>query len=168
MTWLDALRDILAPAVANDDQPPPRPALRVVRSIEEGMFRHWSEYDWPVARWPNFTAQEIACSHCGELYIDIASIDMIQKARDILGPIRLNSAHRCIIHNSHVGGAINSQHKKIAFDVSVQGRDRQAVLQGLQQAGFTTFGFYQTFVHTDIRPGRSWVSGPKARALWGL
>jgi len=144
---------------------PDQPLSRL--EIRNGIHAHWADCSWPAERWPNFTAKELACPHCGELYIDRASIDLIQRARTSFGPLRINSAHRCIIHNVHVGGAPMSQHKKIAFDVSVRGLDRFAVLRALQGAGFTTFGLYQTFIHTDIRPGRRWYSGPRTCAFNG-
>jgi zinc D-Ala-D-Ala carboxypeptidase len=132
-----------------------------------GLYKHYSHCtDWPWQRWPNFTPKEVACRHCGELYIDIPSMDAIQRARDAIGPLRLNCGHRCIIHNAHVGGAPMSQHKRLAFDVSVRGRDRFAVYKALQQAGFGSFGFYVTFIHCDMRPGRQWFSGVETRKLW--
>ncbi len=119
--------------------------------------------DWP---WANFRPMELACRCCGEVYLDPASMDAIQSARDRLNrPIAVNSAHRCGIHNARVGGAPASRHRKLAFDISVLGQDRKDILSALQGAGFSTFGFYQTFIHTDLRPGRRWF-GQGADKLW--
>jgi zinc D-Ala-D-Ala carboxypeptidase len=118
---------------------------------------------WP---WPNFPPDEpyLACPCCGELWLHKESMHRLQRARDLLGrPMRLNSGHRCAIHNARVGGAPLSQHKLIAFDVSLHGHDRQAVLAALLQAGFGSFGFYATFIHTDVRPGRRWFGPISAR-----
>jgi hypothetical protein len=135
------------------------------------IIAHYSEVDvkhWP---WQNFPPDEpyLACPCCGELCIDQDSMDRLQAARNRLGrPIRLNSGHRCIIHNARVGGAPLSEHKRIAFDISLAGHDRGRVLKALLDSGFTTFGFYQTFIHTDIRSGRRWFGAmpQKEKERW--
>lgn len=175
MGFFDRLAGALFPASTPAPTPsvgaqPPLPTPRPTRAkpIAEGLYKHYSDFtDWPFDRWKNFTPRSVACRHCGELFIHVASLDRIQKARDIFGgPLVLNCGHRCIIHNAHVGGAPMSEHKRIAFDVSVRGKDRFAVYAALRKAGFSTFGFYETFIHTDVRPGRSWYSSKKAKALW--
>lgn len=172
MSWWDRVTAILIgrPTTAASTVPPaPVIVARdpVADPLRDGIYGHWSEVPWPVERWPNFSAKELACPCCGEAYVEQASIDMLQEARRRYGAaMTINSAHRCPIHNAHVGGAPLSEHKKIAFDVSIRGRDRWAVLRALQQAGFTTFGFYQTFIHTDIRPGRRWYADKIARQQW--
>lgn len=132
------------------------------------LLRHFSDVDPAIWRWKNFSPDEpgLACPHCGELYIDFVAMDMIQMARDILGkPIKLNSGHRCPIHNAMVGGAPMSQHKLLAFDINLRRHDRREVLTACKQAGFTTFGFYMTFLHTDPRPGRRWF-GRGGQVAW--
>lgn len=131
------------------------------------IYEHWSDYpkqdNW---FWKNFSPRELACPCCGEYYHDIITLNYIQNARDILGsPITVNSAHRCRKHNRKVGGALNSQHLKIAIDVSIRNRDRYKVLSALKEAGFTSFGYYNTFIHTDTRPGRRWY-GKGAKKSW--
>jgi len=130
------------------------------------LYEHWSEVKaW---EWKNFLPAEVACPCCGELYLDRISMDRIQKARDLVGrPLIINSAHRCPIHNARVGGAPLSQHKLIAFDVSLIGYDRKYLFSVLKQAGFTSFGLYRTFIHADVRPGRLWY-GKGAKELWSF
>lgn len=130
-------------------------------------FEHYSEAPWQPERWPNFSAEEFACNHCGEFLYAPRFFDAIQKVRDELGkPVYLSSAHRCSYWNKHVGGATRSQHLVIALDVKVKGHDRRKLLQALWNAGFRTFGFYGSFVHVDFRPGRRWST--KMGALrWG-
>ena len=164
--WLKALLLGKAPLPA----PAPAPALSVpapaAPELRDGLYAHWSDVPWPVDRWPDFAPVELACPCCGEAYIERVAIDMLQAARRTVGhPLKVNSAHRCEVHNAHVGGAPASAHKKLAFDVSFNGRDRWALLRALERAGFTTFGFYQTFIHTDTRPGRRWF-GNGAKSLW--
>lgn len=121
-------------------------------------------------QWPNFTPEELACKcqgkHCdGEYWHDPDALDMLQKARELSGRgFIINSAHRCDGHNRAVHGSKNSEHRRIAFDISTHNHDREQLLQALFDAGFTTFGFYRSFVHTDPRPWRVWYSN--ASELW--
>ncbi len=128
------------------------------------LFPHFSQLtEW---RWPNFSARELACPCCGEFYLDAAAMDRLQGARDAARrPFHINSAHRCPIHNARVGGAPLSAHKLIAFDISILNHERAALFDTLKQAGFGSFGFYQTFIHADTRPGRRWY-GKGARRKW--
>jgi len=135
------------------------------------LFKHFSEVPERLWKWDNFKPNEyyLFCPCCGEFYLDFESMDRLQAARDNIGsPIRINSGHRCPIHNARVGGAPLSQHKKIAFDISVFNSDKKKVLEGLKKAGFTTYGFYKTFVHTDIRKGRMWYGKGGKEAWMGL
>ena len=117
-------------------------------------------------RWPNFSPKELSCPCCGEYYHCPLTLDRLQKAREIFGDaLSVNSAHRCRRHNRRVGGALNSCHLRIAIDLSLRGRDRHMVHSALVNAGFTTFGFYNTFIHTDIRPYRRWY-GKGAKQIW--
>ena len=119
---------------------------------------------WP---WKNFTKVEMACPCCGEMYIVPQVMDMLQTTRHILGfPVYVNSAHRCRLHNIRVGGVPFSQHRLIAIDISKRSGNPQLIYKALCKAGFTTFGFYNTFIHTDPRPGRSWATSKEARRLW--
>lgn len=133
------------------------------------MFAHFSDVPNDQWRWPNFPPNEpnLACRHCGELYLDEHAMDMLQAARSILKkPIKLNSGHRCWLHNARVKGAPKSAHKRIAFDISTHKHDRKELLDACLTAGFTTFGFYVSFLHTDPRPGRRWYASEQARLLW--
>lgn len=134
------------------------------------LYAHYSDLPAGAWRWQNFAPDEpnLACPCCGEFYLDPLAMDMLQAARTALGrPMRINSGHRCKLHNARVGGAARSQHKlEIAFDISLIGQDRADVLAACREAGFTTFGFYQTFLHTDRRPGRRWFAGAASQRLW--
>lgn len=122
--------------------------------------------DW---RWPNFDPSEFACRHCGEMYHWPEFFDRIQNVRfDVGRPLVILSGHRCTLHNARVGGAPFSQHLKLAADISTHGHDRQLLLKACGSAGFTGFGFYQTFLHIDLGRPRRWWSGQKARQLWQI
>lgn len=130
------------------------------------IYHHWRDAPWDSNRWPNFHPSELACRHCGEYYHDPASLDMYQAARTYAGvPFVVNSGHRCWRHNAAVGGAPLSMHKKLAFDTAVTHQTKGVILRALREAGFTTFGFYGTFIHTDKRPGRRW-STKAGRQTW--
>lgn len=129
------------------------------------MYDHWSDFDgsW---RWDNFTPEELSCPCCGEYWHCEQTLDQAQAARDEYGSsLAINSAHRCRKHNRKVGGALNSEHLRIALDISIRGKSEDNILDALKVAGFTTFGLYNSFIHTDIRPNRRWY-GKGAKAKW--
>ena len=130
------------------------------------IYRSPDLVPWDAERWPNFKAREFACKHCGECYDDPRTMDGLQVARYAVGaPFRINSAHRCHVHNHAVGGAPRSQHLKLAVDVSLRGHDRHKLRRALILAGFTGIGLYTSFIHVDLGPKRSWY-GKGARASW--
>ncbi|MGH1371147.1 MAG: D-Ala-D-Ala carboxypeptidase family metallohydrolase [Cellvibrionaceae bacterium] len=130
------------------------------------LYEHYSEYPESHWRWENFSPVELACPCCGEYYHDEESLNRIQLARTGSGKaFKINSAHRCWLNNIRVGGAPLSQHKRIAFDISLFGHEPNELLRSCKEAGFTTFGFYRSFLHTDIRPNRIWY-GKGARQQW--
>ena len=134
------------------------------------LYAHYSEAPWDSARWKNFTVKELACPHCGEYYHSIAANDAIQQVRDMTGcVIRLNSTHRCWFYNAskRIGGAPLSEHKKIAFDIRLAGHDRDKLKAACQEAGFTGFGHYGTFLHVDMGRPRWWIS-IAGRKLWNF
>jgi uncharacterized protein YcbK (DUF882 family) len=96
-------------------------------------------------------------------------MDALQGARDQVGrPFHILSAHRCSLHNARVGGAPRSQHLRLAVDIALRGHDPTALHSALRGAGFTGFGFYTTFIHTDMGPKRQWFGSRKARKQWQL
>lgn len=118
-------------------------------------------------RWVNFTPSEFASRGNGQIYWHERTFDAIQKAREILGfPIYINSANRDWMYNIAVGGAPRSAHLYIALDVSTRGVDRLLVFLALLIAGFKSFGFYKTFIHVDLRPGRRWFGSREAKTIW--
>ena len=130
------------------------------------MERTKQKYVW---RWPNFSASEFACRHCGETYYWSEFFDKIQAVRLELGvPIVILSGHRCSLHNARVGGAPFSQHLKLAADIAVLDHDRSNLLKACKRAGFTGFGFYHTFLHIDLGRPRHWWSDEKAKQLWKI
>ena len=52
--------------------------------------------------WCNFKPDEFRCSCCNRLEISSELLDLLQKAREALGPLTITSAYRCADHNSKV------------------------------------------------------------------
>jgi zinc D-Ala-D-Ala carboxypeptidase len=112
--------------------------------------------DW---HWPSFSPKEIACKGDGMILIDEHSMDCLQMFRDMVGvPVILNSAYRSPEYNKQIGGAPKSQHLfGKAFDVRITDKlPRERIHEAAMKCGFTGFGDYNTFVHIDTGPIRSW------------
>jgi uncharacterized protein YcbK (DUF882 family) len=123
--------------------------------------------NWDYERWPNFSRAELACRHCGDIYIWPKFFDCLQRLRDNLGkPLHILSAHRCALHNARIGGAPLSQHLKMAVDINLRGHNRFRLSEAARDVGFTGLGYYVTFLHLDMGRSRHWYGGPKARELW--
>mgnify|MGYP002624580675 CR=1 FL=1 len=102
----------------------------------------------------------------------------LQKIRDRVGPLNINSGYRTTKYNATVGGASNSQHLYAkAADISsptMTGPELHAVVMDLINQGAIHnggVGKYDTFVHYDIRdqPAR-WdesTPGEKKKAARG-
>ncbi len=124
------------------------------------IYGHYSEAEenWRWGRY--FQPREIACRGDDSLLVDSKALDILYKARSMVGqPFVITSAYRSPLHNARVGGAPKSAHKLgIAFDIRLAGHDRNILLDCCRAAGFGSFGFYKTFLHVDTRQGRSWGS----------
>ncbi|MEP1231411.1 MAG: D-Ala-D-Ala carboxypeptidase family metallohydrolase [Litorimonas sp.] len=130
---------------------------------EDGLITH-DNLNW---MWPNFTPMEMACRHCGQIYHWPEFMDRLQQVREDVGrSIHILSAHRCALHNARIGGAPLSQHLRLAADISLHGHKRQTLMTACKTAGFTGFGYYQTFLHIDLGRARHWYGGQKAKSLW--
>lgn len=118
-------------------------------------------------RWPNFTASEFACNHCGEFFYDEKFFDAVQALRSSLGrAVNINSGHRCEFYNAVIGGAPLSGHLKLAVDLDLYGHDRRNINGAAKQSGFTGFGYYQTFLHLDQERKRHWFGGKISERKW--
>ena len=119
-------------------------------------FAHYSKVQqWG---WPHFSPKEMACRHCGELLVYEDLLNMLELQRSYSGKaIIINSAYRCAVWNTLVGGADLSKHRSgTAVDQSLRGKDREAVYMDAIKTGFLGIGWYKTFTHTDLGPRREW------------
>jgi len=116
---------------------------------------HWSKVkDWPSR---HFSAQEMACRHCGRIKIDPKLLENLETLRATLGgkPMVITSGYRCPEHNRRVGGASKSQHiEGRAADVMMTNHDPNRFKAVAEGVGFSGIGTYpkQNFVHVDVRP----------------
>jgi len=67
-------------------------------------------------------------------------------------PFSINSAVRCIKHNKHVGGSVNSSHiLGLAIDIKADtSSKRYRILKALMFVGINRIGVYKDFIHVDI------------------
>jgi hypothetical protein len=123
---------------------------------------------WNAARWPHVARLEIACRCCGELYVWPRALDALSRLRVALAtPLRITSGHRCVLHNARVGGAPLSLHKRLAFDIAIAGHAPLPLARAARAAGFSGFGFGQTFLHLDTRAHPAhWFYGQRSKATW--
>ena len=132
-------------------------------AITGKVYATWQHFPMSEWRWPNFSPQEMASKREGELMIDEAAMDKLQKLRNILGkPLLITSAYRSEAHNRAVGGATRSQHRLgKAFDVRMENHDPHHFEQVARSVGFTGFGHYPKsgFMHIDTGPARRWNDG---------
>jgi len=133
------------------------------------LYERLSDVPWDKNRWPNFSPDEphLACPLTGEFYFDLYAFDLLQKARTLCGvAFKINSGHRSPIWNAKVGGKALSQHKRVAYDISIRNHDFPlTVFHSCRDAGFTGFGFYQSFLHVDTGRKRAWGT-KRGIALW--
>lgn len=123
---------------------------------------------WNAERWPHIAPRAIACRCCGEVYVWPDALDAFERLRVALdAPLHIDSGHRCALHNARVGGAPLSLHKKLAFDIALDQHDPRALAAAAHAAGFTGFGFGQTFLHLDIRAHSAhWFYGKRSKDKW--
>ncbi len=117
--------------------------------------------------WPHFSDAEMACRHCGERYHWPEFMGRLERVRvAVARPVHILSAHRCALHNARIGGAPLSQHLRLAADISLHNHNPRVLLAACRRAGFTGFGYYQTFLHIDLGAPRHWFANSHARAKW--
>ena len=113
----------------------------------------------------NFMSTEFDCHGkgcCSQTYIDSKLVEHLQNIRDHFNaPVSINSGYRCEKHNSAVGGASQSYHKRDgrAADIVVKGIAPLKVAQYAESLGILGIGLYNDFVHIDTRTTKSYWYG---------
>ena len=141
----------------------------LIYPLTSNSYTHHSKIkpnDWG---WPNFSPGEIACHGDGSIVVVREAMNALQDMRDMLGkPMIITSAYRSPVYNASCGGAPMSKHLEgVAFDILLHRIERGQLLACARDF-FTGFGFYQTFLHVDLGPSRSWAPSRKAKELWRL
>ena len=88
---------------------------------------------------------------------------MLNEARTLANiPFIINSACRCIVHNSDVGGSKDSAHistnekECTAIDIkTINSRTRSIIVDALIKAKFTRIGISEDFIHADTDRNKS-------------
>ena len=99
----------------------------------------------------NFSRSEFFC-RCGAEGIDLALVEVLQKVRDAVGPVRINSAFRCPPCNNEVGGSESSSHLTgKAVDLHCDNSlKRYKLISNLIAQGICRIGIRSDFLHCDI------------------
>jgi zinc D-Ala-D-Ala carboxypeptidase len=115
-------------------------------------------------KYPNFSAKEFQCQHCGADGVKEALVDKLQQMRTKYGkPMRITSGYRCPKHPIEVKKSVPGAHALgLAADVGVEGAAAHEILKLAFELGFTGIGVQQKgtgrFIHLDIRNGE--LPGP--------
>jgi zinc D-Ala-D-Ala carboxypeptidase len=118
--------------------------------------------DW--GKYPNFTAKEMACTHCGADGVKPQLMDKLQALRNRYGkPMRITSGYRCPQHPVEARKTTPGAHALgLAADVGVEGAEAYQILKLAFELGFTGIGVQQKgsgrFIHLDVRAGE--LPGP--------
>lgn len=107
--------------------------------------------DWKED-WCNFKPDEFRCSCCNRLEIAADLIDLLQKAREALGPLVITSAYRCADHNSKVSSTgLNGPHTtSYAVDIHVSNSQHRKQLLSYFADKVSGLGIAKTFIHIDL------------------
>jgi len=113
---------------------------------------NWSDY-------PNFSAKEFDCQHCGANEMKPEFMAKLQALRTAYGaPMRITSGYRCPQHPIEAKKAAPGAHASgQAADIGVQGAEAHKLLRMALEAGFTGVGVQQKgsgrFLHFDTLEG---------------
>ena len=111
-----------------------------------------SEHSNWNSNWVNFKPEELECSHCQTLMIHSGLMNLIQKARDNLGPLSIASGYRCGDHNDKVSstGPTGPHTTGMAADISVKDSQHRKRLITYFANKVTGLGIAKSFIHIDL------------------
>ena len=101
--------------------------------------------------WKNFVLDEFKCSCCSKVKMDAAIIDLVQNARNELGPLSITSAYRCPSHNASVSstGEAGPHTTGHSLDISVKDSQHRKELIDYFATKVTGLGIAKSFIHID-------------------
>ena len=108
----------------------------------------------------HFSREEFACKcGCGFATVDVDLLELLELIRVRFNkPVTINSACRCEIHNTAVGGSYGSKHKQgIAADIVVKDTDSYEVYKFVDSHAPDKYGIglYTEFTHVDVRQNKA-------------
>ena len=116
------------------------------------MSTYVSEQSEWMEKWKNFELDEFKCKcGCDEVKINSDMLDLIQEARDELGPLSISSAFRCSSHDSSVSSTgENGPHTTgHALDITVKDSQHRKQLIDWFATKVTGLGIAKSFIHID-------------------
>ena len=107
--------------------------------------------DWKE-KWKNFKLEEFKCSCCGLIDINSDLLDLLQTAREVVGPLQITSAYRCPEHNNNVSSTgLSGPHTTgKSVDIHVSNSQHRKQLIDYFTNKVTGLGIAKTFIHIDI------------------
>jgi len=113
---------------------------------------------WAKDRWPNFSFNEVKCTHCGKCALDEKLMDSLQEMRHDLGlPMTMTSVYRCLSHPNEINKEYPGTHTMgKAGDIACSHIEAFLILSRAEEHGFTGVGISQKgetskrFIHLDI------------------
>jgi uncharacterized protein YcbK (DUF882 family) len=122
---------------------------------------------WNSRRWPNFTFDEMKCQETGEMALEEAFMDFLQKVRDIRKRMMsVTSGYRSPLHSIEATKEKPGTHSLgVAADiVALYGGEKYEIVEAALEVGFQGIGIGKTFVHLDFPlPG---MNAPMRPAIW--
>ena len=107
--------------------------------------------DWKE-KWVNFSYDECKCSCCGLVDVSSDLLDLLQEARNVLGPLQLTSFYRCPSHNDNVSSTgPNGPHTTgKSVDIHVSNSQHRKKLIDYFTNKESGLGIAKSFIHIDI------------------
>lgn len=110
------------------------------------------------ANYPNFTAKELACKHCGAEGITAEIMDILQNIRTKLAqPVFISSGYRCVKHPVEQEKDKPGEHTYgMAVDIICHGARALQIIELAQHMGVKRIGVHQKgqasgrFVHIGV------------------
>lgn len=106
----------------------------------------------------HFSAEEMACTHCGTCRMEPGFVKLLQKLRDaVTRPIQVNSGFRCAAHpveRSKPPGTFSAHTYGIAADITCPGLSLELLWRAVvQEPAFKGLGVapWQNYIHLDTR-----------------
>ncbi len=107
--------------------------------------------DWKES-WENFKPKELSCSHCKQLMIHAGLMNLLQKARGVLGPLSISSGYRCPAHNAVISstGKTGPHTTGMAVDILTSNSQERKQLIDYFANKVTGLGIAKSFIHIDL------------------